>query len=346
MSRQNNAMPSIGNWSIPTPSAEFLAKHPVRDVEEWRGLIARVVELATAQGWTKTEVAKRSGIAEGTFSQWASGKYTGILAPYNQQVSTWLVAVEENADLAALVPASRGFLKTSVAIDTMDALLWSQVTGGFVSITLPAGCGKSFACMHFQRTRPNVYMATLSPNTKTVHGMLVEIADALEVSEHNPARLARAIARKLQRGGENSLLIIDEAQNALPDSINQLRGFSDVPQKNVGVALVGNEETAVGFTKDQGRSIASRAQVLSRFDRRVTIVRNPEDDALKLIAAWEVSEPKIVQMLLGIAMKPGALRQIDRTMKLASMYAASEGVEVALKHVNSAWKNRNLGDIE
>lgn len=346
MSRPNNAMPNAGNWSIPTPSPEFLAKHPVPDVDEWRGLIARVIELATAQGWTKTEVSKRTGIAEGTFSQWASGKYTGVLSPYNNQVASWLLAVEESADMAALIPTSKAFLKTGVAVDVMETLLWAQVTGGFVSITLPAGCGKSFTCEHYKRTRPNVHMATLSPSTKTVHGMLVEVAEAMEVHEHNPAKLARAIARKLQRGGENSLLVIDEAQNALPEVINQLRGFADVPARNVGVALVGNEETATAFLKDQGRSVASRAQVLSRFDKRVTVVRSPEDDALKLIAAWNVSDLKMVQFLLGLAMKPGALRQIDRTMKLASMYATGEGVEVALKHLQAAWKNRNVGDIE
>lgn len=345
MSKPNNAMPTPGNWSIPTPSSDFIAKHPVPDVDEWRGLIARVVDLATAQGWTKTEVAKRTNIAEGTFSQWASGKYTGVLAPYNASVSAWLLAVEESASMAAQIPTSRPFLKTSVAVDVMETLLWAQVTGGFVSITLPAGCGKSFTCRHVMATRPNVYMATLSPSTKTVHGMLVEVAEQLEVHEHNPAKLARAIARKLQRGGENSLLIIDEAQNALPDVINQLRGFSDVPTRNVGVALVGNEETAMGFIKDTGRSIASRAQVLSRFDKRVTLVRNPEDDALKLIAAWEIVEPKMVQFLIGLSMKPGALRQIDRTMKLASMYATGEGTDVALKHLQAAWKNRNVGDI-
>ncbi|PZU17829.1 MAG: DNA transposition protein [Shinella sp.] len=345
MNKPKNAMPNPGNWTIPTPIAEFLAKHPIQDVDEWRGLIARVVDLASAQGWTKTEVAKRTNIAEGTFSQWASGKYTGILAPYNQQVAAWLMAVEDSADMAAMIPASKAFLKTSVSIDIMETLLWAQVTGGFVSITLPAGRGKTFTCHHYKNIRLNVHIATLSPNTKTVHGMLVEVADALEVSEYNPARLARAIARKLQRGGENSLLIIDEAQNALPDAINQLRGFADTPLKNVGVALVGNEETASAFLKDTGRSIASRAQVTSRFDKRVTSVRSPEDDALQLIAAWDVTEPKMVQFLLGIASKPGALRQIDRTMKLASMYGAGEGSEVTLKHLQTAWKNRNVGDI-
>lgn len=345
MTKTNNAIPQAGNWIIPIPTTEFLAKHSVPDVDDWRGLIARVVEIATANGWTKTEVAKRTGIPDGTFSQWASGKYTGLIAGYNNTVRQWLEAIEESAGMAAQIPTSKPLIKTSVAVDVIETLLWSQVTGGFVAITLPPGRGKTFACEYFRATRPNVYMATLSPNTKTVHGMLVEVADALDVYEHNPAKLAKAIARKLQRGGENSLLIIDEAQNALPDAINQLRSFSDVSTRNVGVALVGNEETAQGFLKDMSRTVASRGQVLSRFDKRVTTVRQPEQDAMQLINAWGVDEPKMVRFLLGLASKPGALRQIDRTMKLACMVASGREEQLALTHLEEAWKNRNLGDI-
>ncbi|HCJ70671.1 AAA family ATPase [Agrobacterium pusense] len=331
-------------WEQSQPTIEFTARHPAPDVAEWRKLAARTVDAATTYGWTEAEVARRSGVPDGTFSPWFSGKYLGVLANVNQQMANWLDAIDASQNMAAIMPVSPPFQRTTVGMDVYNALLFAQVTSGFVRVTLPAGSGKTAAVQHFAATRPHVFKVTLSPSTKTVHGMLVELCAALEVHEHNPAKFARALGAKLKRVGEGSLLIVDEAQNAVPDAINQLRHFVD--NDHCGVALIGNEDTATAFIKDQGRSVASRAQVLSRFDRQVRTVRNPVADAEMLIKAWGVEDGSdCATFLKGIAMKPGALRQIDRTMKAASMLAIGDGEEgVRLEHLQAAWKNRDMGD--
>lgn len=331
-------------WEQSQPTIEFTAKHPASDVAEWRKLTARTVDAAATYGWTKAEVSRRAGVPDGTFSPWFSGKYLGVLANVNQQMANWLDALEASQNMAAIMPVSPPFQRTTVGQDVYNALLFAQVTSGFVRVTLPAGSGKTTAAKHFAATRPHVFMATLSPSTKTVHGMLVELCGALEVHEHNPAKFVRALGAKLKRVGEGSLLIIDEAQNAVPDAINQLRHFVDNDQ--CGVALLGNEDTATAFIKDLGRSVASRAQVLSRFDRQVRTARNPVADAEILIKAWGIDEgTDCATFLKGIASKPGALRQIDRTMKAASMLAIGDGEEgVRLEHLQAAWKNRDMGD--
>ncbi|WP_425646110.1 AAA family ATPase [Agrobacterium leguminum] len=331
-------------WEQSQPTIEFNAKHPVPDVAEWRNLTARTVDVAVTYGWTKAEVSRRSGVPEGTFSPWFGGKYLGSLANVNQQIANWLDAIDASQNMAAIMPVSPPFQRTTVGQDVYNALLFAQVTSGFVRVTLPAGSGKTTAAKHFAATRPHVFMATLSPSTKTVHGMLVELCGALEVHEHNPAKFVRALGAKLKRVGEGSLLIIDEAQNAVPDAINQLRHFVD--NDHCGVALLGNEDTATAFVKDLGRSVASRAQVLSRFDRQVRTARNPVADAEILIKAWGIDEgTDCATFLKGIASKPGALRQIDRTMKAASMLAIGDGEEgVRLEHLQAAWKNRDMGD--
>lgn len=331
-------------WDVPQPSPEFLAKHPQGDVENWRKLIARVIDAANTNGWSKAEVARRADIAEGTFSQWASGKYPGVLANQNQLISQWLDALEEGASIAATVPKSPPFTKTAVGVDVYNTLLYTQITSGFTAVTLPSGAGKTAAARHFQNTRPFVWLATASPYTKTVHGMLVDLAEALQVQEFNPARLVRAIGRKLQRQGDGTLLILDEAQSLSPDAINQLRHFMDVYK--CGICLMGNEQTALSFMSDTGKSVASRAQVASRFDRRVRRERDPVGDAQKMISAWGISAPDCVRQLLGYASKPGALRNIDRVMKGASMLALGEGEDIALKHITAAWKDRDFGDIQ
>ncbi|MCD4662311.1 AAA family ATPase [Agrobacterium sp.] len=331
-------------WEQSQPQIEFTAKHPASDVAVWRKLTARAVDAATNYGWTKAEVSRRSGVPEGTFSPWFAGKYLGVLANVNQQMANWLDALDASQNMAAIMPVSPPFQRTTVGQDVYNALLFAQVTSGFVRVTLPAGSGKTTAAKHFAATRPHVFMATLSTSTKTVHGMLVELCGALEVQEHNPAKFVRALGAKLKRVGEGSLLIIDEAQNAVPDAINQLRHFVDNDQ--CGVALLGNEDTATAFIKDLGRSVASRAQVLSRFDRQVRTARNPVADAEILIKAWGIEEgTDCATFLKGIASKPGALRQIDRTMKAASMLAIGDGEEgVRLEHLQAAWKNRDMGD--
>lgn len=331
-------------WDHPTPSTDFTAKHPEGDVDTWRKLITRVIDVAQTNSWTKAEVARRSDVKEGTFSQWASGKYPGILANINASVSMWLDALEEGASIAATVPKSPRFIKTSVGSDVYNTLLYTQITAGFTAVTLPTGTGKTHAAEHFRATRPFVWLATASPYTKSVHGMLVDLATALDVQEYNPARLVRAICRKLQRQGDGTLLIMDEAQSLTPDAINQLRHFVDIAK--CGVALVGNEHTAQSFLADAGKSVNSRAQVASRFDRRLRKERDPVGDAEKLIAAWGIDDPACVRELLGYASKPGALRNIDRIMKGASMSALGDGDDIGLKHIRAAWRDRDFGDIQ
>ncbi|MCB5204220.1 AAA family ATPase [Neorhizobium sp. T786] len=330
-------------WDHPEPSAEFLAKHPEQDVMAWRSLVARVIQVATANGWRKADIARRTGMPEGSFSQWASGKYPGVLANLNSQVDNWLLALEESSSLAASVPVSPGFQPTLVGVEIMQTLAWAQVTSGFVAIKLDAGIGKTTACRHYCNTRPHAFMATVSPHTKTVHGMLVELAAELEVQENNPARLVRAIGRKLSRIGDGTLLIIDEAQNLTGDAINQLRHFVDIYK--CGIALVGNEDTATDFLTDRSRSVSSKAQVMSRFDKLLRREPNRAEDAMRMIRAWNIEDENAIKFLLGIGMKPGALRQIDRTVKNALPAATGEGVELTLKHLQEAWKRRDLGDI-
>jgi len=333
---------TIQNWTFPTPAPEFTQRHPEADVDTWRKLLSRVIDAANANSWNKAEVARRAGIKDGTFSQWSNGNYPGVLANINEQVSNWLEALEESASIAASLPVSPPFVKTMVGADIYNVLLFTQITAGFTAITLPSGSGKTTTARHFCNTRPHAWIATISPHTKTVHAMLIELAAELDVQENNPTKLVRAIGRKLQRLGDGTLLIIDEAQNLVPDAVNQIRHFVDI--NKCGVALIGNEDTAVSFVKDKG-SVASRAQVATRFDRRLKRERDPVHDAATLIQAWGITERDCVSFLHNIATKPGALRNIDRTIKAAMMAALGNGEELNLSYLNAAWRNRDMGDL-
>jgi DNA transposition AAA+ family ATPase len=336
-----NASTSPQGWERPVSGYSVQPGRPQVDVDAWWALVDRVIDVATSNGWNKAEVARRVGMASGTFSQWFSGKYVGRLDAQNEIVSRWLDAVEDQAGLAAAIPTSPAFLKLKTTIEIMDTLRWAQMAPDFVAVTIAAGMGKSWAGRHYRTVTPHVYMATVSPNTKTVHGMLVELCAALDVQEHNPAKMVRAIGNRLSRIGAGTLLIIDEAQNLTDDAVNQLRHFTDEFQ--CGIALLGNDEIYSRFMKKADGP--SFAQLKSRIGKRLKREKPRLEDLQAYIAAWNVTDPECGKFLIGIGMKGGALRQIDKTMKLASMLAIGAGQTVGLEHIRAAWKNRDVEDL-
>lgn len=340
MNRPNTTSPKPGGWDRPTPTADFKAKHPAEELSIWETLADRVIDVATVNGWTKAEVTRRSGMKDGTFSQWFSGSYTGRLEPYNRIMSQWLEALDEALDLAGTIPLSPRFVKLRASGEVIDTLAWAQMTADMVMITFNAGMGKTATCRHYRDTRPHVFHATVSPHTKTVHGMLNELAAELEVKEHNPARLTRAIGNRLQRIGGGTLLIVDEAQNLVDDAINQLRHFVDIFQ--CGVALVGNEEVYSRFGGQNGKSYA---QLKSRIGKRLKLAKPYTEDLQAYIAAWNITDPDTIKFLIGVGLKGGAFRSIEKTVKLASMLAYGAQEQLALKHVQAAWRNRDVEDL-
>lgn len=337
-----SSRPKPEAWERPIVGPdETLGNRSASDIAEWWQLIDRVIDTAGNMGFSKRDVARKIGMAEGTFSQWFSAKYDGRLDTQNEKVARWLNAVEETQDLAGAIPTSPRFFKTLASIDIIGTLTWAQKATDMVTITMGAGCGKTETCRHYRDTRPNVFMATMSPNTRTVHGMLTELAEELDVMMHNPAKLGRAIGRRLERSEGDTLLIVDEAQNLVDDAINQLRHFVD--NHKCGVALVGNDEIYGRFNKRKDGP--SYAQLKSRVGRRLRTVKPPLADLHAFIQAWGVADPECVKLLTGIGMKGGGLRQIDKTMKQARMEAAGRGEPLNVKHIRLAWSKRDVEDI-
>jgi DNA transposition AAA+ family ATPase len=337
-------MKNTSTWERPLHGPDpKLANRTAENIEQWWGLVDRVIAVARASSWTKTEVARRIGMPDGTFSQWFSGQYAGRLDTQNEKVIQWLASLEEMAELAAAIPASPAFLKLKTSTEILETLAWTQMTADFVGITFGAGMGKTTACRHYRDTRPHVFLATVSPHTKTTHGMLNELAAELDVHVLNPAKLVRAIGQRLRRAGGNPLLIVDEAQNLTDDAINQLRHFSD--NYNCGVALVGNGEIYGREARRQTSGGGSHAQVKSRFGKRLRGEKPRQEDLQTFIAAWGVTEPAMVKFLIGIGVKGGALRQIDKTMKLALMNALGADRSLSLADIEAAWKNRDVEEL-
>lgn len=330
-------------WRTQAPSADFLAKHPAEDVAVWRDLRDQLVALVRDQGWTKADVARRMGMKDSTFSQWFSGKVLGTLANTNDIASRWLAAVEQGAGLASALPSSPSFLPTKAAGEIYSTLMLAQMTSGFVTITLDAGRGKTTAARHYRDSRPHVYLVTLNPKVKSVHGALNLLAYQLGIRVFNQAELVETIGQRLSKSGDGSLLIIDEAQHADTETVNQLRYFSD--NFKIGVALMGNASIRLRI-KQGGHNAASRDQLTSRITKNLQADPGLDDDLRTFIAGWNITDPACVKFLFAIGKKGGALRQVDNTIKIACLLTRGGADALEEKHLRAAWKNRALEDME
>ncbi|PZU18931.1 MAG: DNA transposition protein [Shinella sp.] len=336
MSASSNA-----KWPQPEPSPRFLAKHSPDDVSAWRDLRSRVVDIAAVNGWTKAETGRRLGLKESTFSQWLSGTLEGVLENTNTPVMRWLDASEESAGIVSALPESPAFFLTHAAADIHNTLYLAQTLPGFVTITLDAGRGKTFACEEFKRGRPTVHMVTLHEKACTVTGAINILARQMGVRVFNQGEVVEIIGEKLKRSG-NSLLIVDEAQHADRRAVNQFRHFSD--RYNTGVALVGNAEIRRRINQE-GPNAASRDQIISRIDKNLKRDPHRAVDVRAFIDAWGVTDASCVKFLTGLGLKGGALRQIDRTIKIACLAARCEPEALEKKHLEAAWRNRDVEDV-
>lgn len=328
-------------WTLPdveAPIVEGPGRTPV-DIATRRELAARVAEQGENNGWSKAEVARRIGMPDGTFNQWFKGNYQGRFDGHNEKVANWLASVEEIEALAAAIPVSPPFIRTRISDEITDMLASAQMMPTIIMATCEAGMGKTTTAKRFASVTGNVYLATISPHTKTVHGMLSEIAEALDVMQPNASKLVRSIGKRLERRGAGTLLIIDECQNLVDDAINQLRHFTD--NYGCGIALLGNTETYSRFNRwSDGPKYG---QLRRRIFKRIRRDRPTQEDLHLFIRAWGVTEPEMVQFLTGVGVKPGAFGQVDMTIKLARLTAQGANRPMTLADLKAAWSNRDVG---
>ncbi|QPC44488.1 AAA family ATPase [Kaustia mangrovi] len=311
------------------------------DLKIWGDLTQRMAEIAARYGWSKSEVARRSGIATGTLSQWYDGNYAGSFANVSAKVSRWLDSVAEVAATAARIPRAPGYVATPTSRELSDMLLYAQTLGEMAVVTLGAGMGKTMTARHYVETRPHAFLVTMRPTTSSVHGMLVELSRALDVNESNPGRLDRALGEKLRRNGRDTLLIVDEAQNLSDQAVNELRYFLD--EYGCGIALLGNEELYGRFGGH--KAVPAYAQIHGRIGKRMRRLQPLAGDVDDLIAAWGIEDEKVAKVARALGRKPGALRQITKTLQLAGMYAAGEDRTVTVADIKAAWADRGEEEL-
>lgn len=302
------------------------------EIEEMCDQVRLVMQT---DGLTMKEVSDESGVPYGTFSSWLPGKYTGDNSKVAEKVQNWLNTREEKKRELARVPDVPGFIPTPSALEFMEALQYAQIMTDMVVVAGSAGIGKTTAARQYQGKHSNVFIVEMEPATASVNPMMKTICDSLEIRERSAAELPRAIKNKLRNTG--GLLIVDEAQHLSTASIDQLRSFYD--QCNIGVALIGNMDVYSRLEGDGTR--AGFAQLFSRVGVRISRTKPRSKDMCDLIAAWGVTDKEEIRTLKTIAARPGALRTMTKTLRLASMIAAGAGQKRDVRHLKAAFERQS-----
>lgn len=301
---------------------------------ELRGLMTR------ERSYNQARIAREAGISATALSQWMSGTYAGDNANVESKVLRWHSSLVAADAAASVMPAAPEFVETPSAVRVLAALKYAQYAGDIAVVYGGAGMSKTTSIIEYGRRSPNVWHATMTPASQGVVTSLEEISEAVHASgaTGGAARLHRAVCRRV--AGTGGLLVIDEAQHLSTAALDQIRSIHDAT--GIGIALVGNEAVYARMTG--GNRAAYLDRLFSRIGKKVRLLRPAKEDVSALVAAWGIRDAKCNPTLLDIASKPGALRGLTKTLRLASMHAAAEGRTVSCGDVKTAW--RELGGAE
>lgn len=275
--------------------------------------------------------ADEAGIGYSTFHAWLSGTYKGKNNRVTDDANKWLVARTEKQRRLQTVQKPPCFQNTPSAKEFMEHLHYAQSLPELVVIAAASGIGKTTAAEQYRKQNPNVWLATMSPATSTVNGMLKHVCRKLGIAERRYGELVDAIGRRVANTG--GLIIIDEAQHLAPLALDQLRYFFD--EYGVGLAFIGNEEVYARLEGDG--TTAKFAQIYSRVGGRTAKTKPTANDISMLLDAWGVKDAGEIKLLKAIALKPGALRRMTKCLQLASMLAAGAQEPRAEKHLRAAF---------
>ena len=304
-------------------------------------LRAEVRRLADSEGRPMTELAREVGIPYGTFSGWAGGTYAGRIDRLDDQVARWLAGRDAALRKRAELPSGPAFVQTPASDLFLACLEHAQHAPDLVVITGAAGVGKTTAALHYRLRATNTWIITAEPCLRTPRALLDVIADQLGVTASGSShRVSQAVVARMR--GTRGLLIVDEAQHLATDLLDQLRTIHDLAE--IGVALVGNER--VHSRIEGGSRSPDFAQLFSRVGMRATRARPARGDIDAILDGWQVTDAGARKLLAVVGRKPGALRGMVKTLRIALMQATAGGEALAGGHVQLAYEHLAAASLD
>jgi DNA transposition AAA+ family ATPase len=303
----------------------------------------RVEVRAVMEGDAVTMVtcAREAGVAYGTFSSWMGCTYAGRNDKIAGQVRNWLRARKVKAETQALAPAAPRFVQTPSAEAFQLVFQHAQHMPDFAVVVGAPGVGKSSAACAYTRSNPNVFKIVANPMLGTPRAVLEEFTRVIGTFQGGALhKVQRALIAKLR--GTGALLMVDEAQHLSSVALDQVRSIHD--EAEIGVVLLGNP-AIYGRLEGGGARRSDFAQLFSRVGMRISRKAPEKGDIEALLDAWAIEGEPERRFLQGVAKKPGALRSMTKTLKLAHMLAAVAKMRPDLSHLRDAYAQLGATDL-
>ncbi|OHD26098.1 MAG: hypothetical protein A2Y38_15530 [Spirochaetes bacterium GWB1_59_5] len=232
-------------------------------------------------------------------------------------------------------------METPTASKIVGVLAYSQMAGDIGCIYGGAGLGKTVTLHAYAEQNPSVWIAEMNACSAAVASALEVVCEVTGVrgTAGRPVRMLGDIGKRLK--GTGGLLIVDEAQHLRIQALEALRAIHDLT--GIGLVLCGNESVYARLTGGGSRE-ATFAQLFSRLGKRLRLTKPGKGDIEQLADHYGVAGAEERALCFDIASRPGALRGMVKTLRLAGMFAAGEGAELSADHIRAAW--RDLGGVE
>jgi len=297
------------------------------DIDATISKINHLLELSlTTQG----AIAKESGISKTAINQFLKGIYQGDNQKVANGLTTWLELREQKSKALPVVP---GFVQTSTVKQIWNTLQYAQIASSISIIFGNPGVSKTQAIRQYQKNNNNVWLVTISPSRNSVLECLYEIALELDI-RNAPRRsgpLARMIVNKLT--DTQGLVIIDEADQLTHEALEEIRSIQE--RAEVGFALVGNHQVYSNLTG--GKRDVDFARLFSRVAKKLVINKVKKYDVRDVADAWGLINKPERELVEKIAAKPGGLRTLFQTLKLAALIAKGNEEAISVKHIKAAF---------
>lgn len=321
----------------PLNTATALGDFSAEQLSELRERVRKIAE--SVAGYSQNRIAREADISSATLSQFLGDTYRGNVQATATKIGKWLATYDAQASAESL-PAAPSWVDTPTSRRIIGDLRYAQLAADLVLIVGGAGIGKSKSIEQYRAMSPNVWHVELSAATGGLLSSLEAIAIEVGLRDYvrGSAHLQRAIAARIRNTG--GLLVIDEAQHLTVQALDQIRYFND--KCSVGLVLCGNERVYTQMTG--GNRAAFLDRLYSRVGKKTHIRKCAQGDADAIIKAWGIDDAGCRDRIREIAAKPGALRVLNKVIRLAATYAQAARRPICCDAIGQA--ARELGVFE
>ncbi|PMM32590.1 AAA family ATPase [Vibrio lentus] len=281
--------------------------------------LMRIRALTESKAVSASQIAKEISVSPATLSQILNGSYKADPAKMIEKLNQWLRMREQRNATPSKDP---GFVMTQTAKQIIDDLRYAHGSSDIACIYGASGVGKTKTLRNYMQSNNNVWMITISPSISSLVGCLYELA--MELGLTNAPRRKDALARAIRNRliGTNGLVIIDEADHLKYEALEEFRAIQEYCE--VGMVMAGNNKVYTQFTG--GRRNEDFARLFSRIGKKRGIHKTKQADVRAIADAWNVNGESERGLMLQISERPGGLRLLSKTLKLATMFSKDQTI--------------------